>query len=733
MRFRNQLLVLVLSVLIPAFLASTWAVWYVYKKEQAKQEHNLIETARSFAVIVESELKIKEATLRTLANSPVLEKGDLALFYSFAKRMAPMPETTIVLKDDAGRQLINTRRPFGAALPVTSANNIEALRQLHGAGDTIVSDGFMSQVAKRFDFVIEVPVLENSHHFSVLNMGVNAAQLQRVLAQQRFPDSWITTVLDRNGVVLARSLNPEQFVGKLTSERTRKILSASRGGVYYSVTLDGIPVKAFYSRVPLSDWSVLISVPESEITFAAIRAGGILGAVMVAVIGFAMLAAIWLARRAIAPIEALGKTAERLGKGEEVAYLPQGVVEVDIVAQRIADAGEKIRHANQELERQVAESSIKAERAERALQQGQKLEALGRLTGGIAHEFNNLLQTISGAVQLARMVPQPDRVRPLMDTCLRAIDRASALTGQLSAFGRPQEAKVETVCLSDQLKSFRELARGTLPSNIEFDVRFDDAACAVSVDTLQFELAFLNIVLNARDAMATGGTLTIQGAIVTLHQPTATLAAGEYARIQISDTGVGMSEEVMAKALEPFFTTKALGKGTGLGLAQAYGFARQSNGSLSLHSVEGEGTTVEILLPTVAAGDAMQAAPQPVQVAPEPVDASGTLLFVEDDELVRSAMVPSLQNAGYEVIVATNGDDALAIVESGRHIDWMCSDVMMPGSVNGVDLARITRQKNATIRIVLATGYSDYKIDLPNVKVLAKPYQLTDLLTMFRG
>lgn len=732
MRFRNQLLLLVLSILVPSFLASTWAVWYVYQSEQAKQESNLLETARGFAMIVQSELKIREATLRTLAASPVLTAGDLSGFYDYARQMAPPPESTIVLKDEAGRQLLNTRKPLGTSLPVANANNFNELRKTRGPDDTIVSDVFMAQVAKRYDFAIQVPVKENSHHFSVLNMGVNASALQPILLQQHFPASWITTIIDRKGVVLARSVNPEQFVGKVTSERTRKVLSESRNGVYYSVTLDGVPVKAFYSRVPIADWSVLISVPESELSHTAIKAGGVLGTVMVVLIGFALLAAGWLARRAIMPIEALGIAAERMGKSEEVAYVPQGVTEIDAVAQRIADASEKIRLANHELEKQVAESSIKAERAERALQQGQKLEALGRLTGGIAHEFNNLLQTISSAVQLAKLIPQPERVGPLMETCLKAISRATALTGQLSAFGRPQDAKVETICLREQLQSFKELARGTLPSNIQFDIRFTEDDCFVSVDTLQFELAFLNIVINARDAMANGGKLTIRTEALSLAQASAHLPPGEYVRICIADTGTGMSEEVMAKALEPFFTTKPLGKGTGLGLAQAYGFARQSNGKLVLHSTEGQGTTVEIFLPRIASRNGQTyaaGAPGRSTVAGR---ASGILLFVEDDILVRSAMIPALQNAGLEVISAATGDEALAIFESGRRIDWVCSDVMMPGKLNGVDLARTIMDHNTTIRIVLATGYSDYKIDLNNVKVLAKPYQVADLIALLQ-
>lgn len=728
MRFRSQLLLLVLSVLIPAFAASAWAVWYVYSDEQESQEKSLLETARSFAMVVDNDLRIREATLRTLANSTVLEQGDIEEFYRFAKSMAPASESTIILRHASGKQLLNTRRPFGEDLPVKSASNLAELRNAYGPNDTVVSDLFTAQVAKRLDFAIQVPVKPNVHSNRYLEMGVNASELQSILMQQRFPANWITTIVDRKGVVLARSHDPEQFIGKPASERTRQVLSSSRNGVYYSVTLDQIPVKAYYSRVPLSDWSVLISIPESEVRRTAVQAASFLAASTILLLAIALIAASWLARRSIKAIEDLGAAAERMARSEEVSYTPQGIREVDAVARRMADASARIRHATQELEQRVSEASNKAERAERALQQSQKLEALGRLTGGIAHEFNNVLQTISSAVQLAKLVPKHEHVVPLMETCIKAVERATALTSQLSAFGRAQEAKQSTILLNHQIEEFKGLVSGVLPSNIEFRINLSDVSWAVTVDTLQFELAFLNVVINARDAMPNGGTLTVETCNRYLAEPPHGLPAGEYVSIQISDTGSGMSADVMAKALEPFFTTKAIGKGTGLGLAQAYGFARQSHGALVLHSVEGQGTRVEFYLP--------RAVSRPVQVpdAPEKDErmsnAAGTLLFVEDDPLVRESMVRVLTNAGLDVIVAANGDEALAILESGAKVHSVLSDVMMPGKTNGVDLARTILTRWTTIRVILTSGYSDSRVDLPEVKVIAKPYQLSDVLSI---
>jgi signal transduction histidine kinase len=730
MRFRSQLLLLLLSVLVPAFLASGWSIWYVYSDEQQAQEKSLLEAARSFAMIVDNDLRIREATLRTLANSTVLESGNIKSFYEFAKAMAPTPESTIVLRHASGQQLLNTRRPYGEALPSKAASSLAELRNVYGPNDTVVSDLFLGKVAKRLDFAIQVPVKHNPHSNAFLEMGVNVSELQTILQQQRFPATWITTIVDRKGVVLARSHDPERFVGKAVSERSQKILQSSRNGVYHSVTLDEIPVKAYYSRVPLADWSVFISIPESDVRRTAVQAASFLGTSSIVLLAVALLAASWLARRTIKPIEDLGSAAERMGRNEDLSYTPFGIREIDTVARQMAEASTQIRQATAKLEQQVAEAVIKAERAERALQHSQKLEALGRLTGGIAHEFNNVLQTISSAVQLAKLVPKPEHVVPLMEKCSMAVERATALTGQLSAFGRAQEAKLTTVVLNRQIEEFKDLVKGVLPSNIEFKVRLSDVSWPVTVDTLQFELAFLNVVINARDAMPNGGVLTVETGNEHMAQPPGGLPPGEYVRIRISDTGTGMSAEVMAKAFEPFYTTKPVGKGTGLGLAQVYGFARQSHGALVLHSVEGEGTTVEFYLPrsSAQAGGIDGASQEQERSA----TATGTLLFVEDDTLVKETMVPALKGAGLEVIAASNAEEALAILESGMEVHSVLSDVMMPGKTNGVGLAKVILEKWSSTRVILATGYSDTRIDLPGVKVVAKPYQVADIVRMLK-
>jgi signal transduction histidine kinase len=731
MRIRNRLLILVLSLLVPALIASALAVLYVYAEEEKAQERSLTEAARTFSLLVEKELRAREAILLALANSPALARGDLAEFYVHAKSMATTPETTIILANPDGKQLLNTRLPMGAELPTRRSSNLAALIQQYGPENTLVSDVFLAPVAHRYDFTVQVPVRDHGVIRRFLVMGINASTLQTLLARQDFPKQWIATILDRKGVVVSRTRSPEQFVGTAVREYTRQVFAASRQGVFSSVTLDGIPVKAFYNRVSNADWTVLISIPESEIRRVSTEAATILAVVMISLLGFAFVAARWIARQAIKPIELLGETAEQLGRGEEVNYRPQGLLEVDSVGARITDASLQIKRSQQELEHRVAEAVATTERAQRALVQGQKLEALGRLTGGIAHEFNNLLQTLSTALQLAAMTSDQNRTRSLIATAEKAVDRATHLTSQLSAFGRIQDSRLSTVRLRDQVNNFEDLVKNILPSNVGLTIHMPESLWDITVDSLQLDLAFLNLAINAKDAMPQGGTIKLEASNVVLADPPDDLPPGDYIRICMSDTGSGMAPGVLAKALDPFFTTKGVGMGTGLGLPQAYGFARQSKGTLVLRRVEGEGTRVEIYLPK-ALEVATASVPAPPPQLLQSVGPRANVVFVEDDPLVREAMVPAIEQAGFSVMVATTGEDALTILQSGQSIDVVFSDIVMPGQVSGIQLAHAIREHFPAIRVILATGYSDQRIAMPGVALLAKPYRLEEAVNALR-
>ncbi len=730
MRIRSQLLLLVLSILIPALIATGLAVGYVYNEGRKNEERNLYEYARTFAFLVQSELRTKENILRTLAKSPSLLRGDLKIFYPYAAATAPSEETNIILIEAGGRQLLNTRRPLGAPLPVKRASNLNELMEQYGTNQTLVSDLYFAPVGEQYDFSIQVPV-ERKHPPSwYLMMGVSARMMQPLVNNLNLPKTWIATIVDRNGTVIARSHDAERRIGTRLSERSQKLLAASTSGVYESISLDGVPVKAYYHRVENSDWTTFISIPKSELSQLPTRTASFLGGIILLLLGLAIFAAHWFARRAYRPVEQLRKVAEQLHRGEEVSYVPQGMQEVDTVGEQLAEASQQIRQATQELERRVAEAIAQTEQAQQALQRGQKLEALGRLTGGIAHEFNNLLQTLTTALQVAKMASNQERVQTLLDTCKKAVNRATTLTRQLSAFGRIQESRLSTIDLNDQIRNFQKLIEGILPSNIELKMSLPPSLWPVTIDAVQMELALLNIAINARDAMPNGGALLLETRNQYLALPPDNLPAGDYVCVRITDTGTGMATEVMAKALDPFFTTKQIGKGSGLGLAQAYGFARQSQGTLMLASEEGKGTTVEIILPR-----ATEAVPEPsasTTPALPPAIHNGSVLFVEDDPLVREAVAPALSNAGFVVRVAASADEALTMLESDDNVDVLFSDIMMPGQLNGIELACAVQERYPDIRVFLATGYTDQLVNQDGVTLIGKPYETSEVVRLLQ-
>ena len=726
MRIRTRLLILILAILVPTFSAATLAVGYVYLEERRAQENSVKEAVRAFALLVDNELEIKEGILRALASSPSLARGDLEEFYRHAKVLAPTPDTTIILTEPDGHQLLNTRVPLGSSLPARRASNIAELMETNGADRTLVSDLFKSPLGGQHDFVVQVPVRIDGRIRHFLSMGVTAASLQQLMAEQRLPAEWVASIIDRQGKIVARSRDAELYRGRSVSSAALRHFATGSEGVFKGRNLAGTPAQGFFSTVPDAGWKVLVSIPQSELQRVPLHAAAYLAGIMAALLVLAVVLTRRFGQRAIGPIEYLGRSAEDLGEGREVAYAPQEIVEIDVVARRMAEASDRIRRAQAELEQRVAEAVDASERAQAAMMRSQKMETLGRLTGGITHEFNNLLQTLTTALQLAALTSNQPKVQGLIDTCKRTISRATALTGQLGSFGRLQDAKLSTVAPAEQLRNSLQLIRNVLRQGIELELSCEDDLWPVTVDPLQFDLALLNLGINARDAMPEGGRLAISARNCAL-EPTPDRSGGDYVLVTVTDTGTGMTPEVLARALDPFFTTKEPGKGSGLGLAQAYAFATQSQGSLVLSSTPGQGTRVELYLPR----STMPLSPLPGRNAQlEEMHASGRILFVEDDTLVREAVTRGLEEAGFEVLVAPDGERALAMIEAGLDVDVAFSDIVMPGKISGIDLAGILRERRPGLPVVLATGYTDQRATVPGVQVLAKPYEIGQLVEL---
>jgi PAS domain S-box-containing protein len=364
--------------------------------------------------------------------------------------------------------------------------------------------------------------------------------------------------------------------------------------------------------------------------------------------------------------------------------------------------------------------------AEEQLRQAQKMEAIGQLTGGVAHDFNNLLTAIIGNLEmLATVLPVGDPGRRYAEGALRAASRGSRLTEHLLAFSRRQEIRPEIVSVNDLLRENLMLSQKTVGDGIEIALELQDEVWSCRIDPAQFGAAILNLAANARDAMSRSGRLVFRTENVTTAENTVDQPAGDYVALSVADTGCGMAADVVERAFEPFYTTKEVGKGTGLGLSQVYGFAKQSGGDARIESKVGKGTTVRIYLPR-ADGQAAAVAVSHEGLQKTP-PAAATILIVEDDPDVREMIVGILSDLGYQTLVATNGPEALAILNRDHSIDLLFTDIVMPAGMSGTDLARQASRLRPDLKILLSSGYAREANQWRSARVefpfIAKPYR----------
>ncbi|WP_452006679.1 ATP-binding protein [Azospirillum largimobile] len=363
------------------------------------------------------------------------------------------------------------------------------------------------------------------------------------------------------------------------------------------------------------------------------------------------------------------------------------------------------------------------ERAEEQLRQTQKLETLGQLTGGVAHDFNNLLMAVLGNLELLRKrLPADPTTERLFDGAMQGAQRGATLTQRLLAFARRQDLQPQAVDLAGLLDGMKTLLERSVGPRVVIRIDAPPASAPALIDPNQLELAILNLAVNARDAMPDGGTLT-----VTVDEAPVSVASGLppgfYPHVSVRDTGAGMDGETLARAVEPFFSTKGIGKGTGLGLSMVHGLAVQSGGAFRLSSVPGQGTVVELWLPKATTPvQATELPPAPaVDVSP------AVVLVVDDDALIAMSTVDMLADLGHTVLEASSGTEALELLRSGQAVDLMLTDYAMPG-MTGVELARAARAMAPDLPVLLATGYADLPegvvADLPR---LAKPYTQNQL------
>lgn len=377
-------------------------------------------------------------------------------------------------------------------------------------------------------------------------------------------------------------------------------------------------------------------------------------------------------------------------------------------------------------ERREAEKAL--ENAQQALFHAQKMEAIGKLTGGVAHDFNNLLSVIVNGLAVLRMIVRDDQAVKMLDSMERAANRGSTLTQQLLTFARRQPFKQDKHNINRIIKSFEAVLRRTNKSSTLFVVELADFLPPVIVDASQFEAALLNLVVNARDAIPIGGTIAISTEAVELaHHQVKRLPAGRYVKVSVTDNGDGMKPEIIAHVVEPFYTTKPVGKGTGLGLSQVYGLIQESKGEMVIESEPGVGTCVSLYFP------ALDADADVPGMEPESHDKA---LIVDDQPDVLDMAVELFRSLGYEVLAANSGEEALEMIRRTPDIHLLFSDVVMPG-MNGIDLGQRARVINPEIKVILASGYAEPALKTDNASLdefqfVAKPYTISEIIKKLR-
>ncbi|MCY1043493.1 response regulator [Corallococcus sp. bb12-1] len=416
----------------------------------------------------------------------------------------------------------------------------------------------------------------------------------------------------------------------------------------------------------------------------------------------------------------------------------------DMTAQKRAE-DELARHRDhleelvRERTRELEVSEAERRQTEAALRQAQKMEAVGKLTGGVAHDFNNLLQVVSGNLQLLQRDTAGDpKAQRRLETALGAVERGARLASQLLAFARRQPLEPTSLNLGRLVRDMDDLLRRALGEDVEVETVIAGGLWNTAVDRNQLENVILNLAINARDAMDGRGKLTLEAGNAMLDDHYALLhpevTAGQYVLLAISDTGTGMTQEVMERAFEPFFTTKPEGRGTGLGLSMVYGFVKQSGGHVKIYSEVGHGTSLKLYLPR-----SFQAAVQPTEVPMGQVEGgTETILVVEDDPAVRGTVVEVLTELGYRVLKASDGQSALAVIQSGLPVDLLFTDVVMPGPVRSPELARQAKALLPDLEVLFTSGYTENaivhggRLD-PGVSLLSKPYRREDLARKLRA
>jgi len=611
-----QLQTLSLVLFVPTLIFVGVLLWQYASSERIREEDNARALSRNLAVTLDREINGVLTTLQALATSPSLQTEDLPGFYSQISEIRRLQGIHISLRDVDGHTVLTTRAPLGTFVPVPKLL-AEADQEIMRTGVATVSDIFQSATSKHPVFqIVAAPIPVQGKLKYLLAASVDLSYLVDAIRKENLPPGWIGALVDARGIFAVRTEQQDEFAGKPTPPDFLA-RAAGESGSYYGRNTHGQDVLVGYARSHLTGWIAtanipadLVDAPRRQSLMILVGLGLLLGTI-------GTLIALFVGRRLARSMRQLEIAAEAMGRGDGVEPFLTPIREVNEVRAAMVHAA---RHLNDRAhERDVAEAALRelagtleaqveARTAalmatEENLRHAQKMEAVGQLTGGIAHDFNNLLTGISGSLELMRIRLDQGRsggIDRYLDAAQGAARRAAALVHRLLAFSRRQTLDPKPTDVNRLIAGMEELIRRTIGPTIQLEVVGAIGLWPTMIDAGQLENALLNLCINARDAMPFGGRITVETANKWIDERTGKerdLPQGQYLSLCVTDTGTGMTPEVIAQAFEPFFTTKPLGEGTGLGLSMIHGFTRQSGGQVRIYSEVGQGSTICLYLP----------------------------------------------------------------------------------------------------------------------------------------
>jgi signal transduction histidine kinase len=730
---------LVLALALPLNLIIAGTIWGLINRADEAQRTSLLYAARSIAAGVDAKFGKYLALAESLARSPALLDDSLGDFEAEARREFPEGRRIwIVVADVNGQQLVNTGARPGEPLPRRNPVAIEDQKRALATNEIVISGIMRSSNTHDWVANIELPIFKNGQPFRGLALCIGHQEFLPLLGAHDIPTNWLAGIIDGEGRFIARVPKGATEVGQFASEGWRA--TKNRAGVFEYSSLEGDTLIDANALPGIGNWTVGVAVKKAELQAAAwstVRWATILGAALSAA---SLVLAGMLARQITRPINQLRQSFADISvkPTKPIAAGPPEIMELQDTLHRVAverqNSSEALMAALSKLEHEMA----LREEVQAALAQSQRMEAVGQLAGGMAHDFNNVLMAILAYLDVISLRSSDEKIREPLQGAMDAVQMGASLNRRLLSFSRQKGAELGWLDLNDRLSNTIELLRRTLGDQVTIALKCSPEPCPTLANIGDVDNAILNLAINARDAMPGGGVLTIETHQIKLDSDAATripnARPGDFVRLTVSDTGQGMTAEVVKRAMEPFFTTKEQGEGTGLGLATVYGTVRQSGGFISIASALGKGTTVDLYFPKAEAGP--NEMPAIVPAGEAPTGNGERILVVEDNDKVREATVRRLESLGYAVFQARTGREAIKLLQAGEPAALVFSDIVMPGKMTGYDVAEWIRSERPDVKVVLASAHSNMPLAsseaVRDIRMLGKPYTREQLAHAFQ-